>query len=295
MAPGRQCGSGPPVRATTTPTAPAASSVTTTLRRNASRSTAAPARTPNCHDSPSARPSGIAEPRIAPIAAGPAPSRNVRAALVGAEPVEAAAAEQDERERRRERDGRGEQAAADARGRVADDRDGLHDGARRDLAERDRVEELPVRHPVVVVDRVVLHQRDDHEAAAVGERADLERDPREREQPAGRDRDAGAATSDTPRSYAAPPARSRRSRAGRRRATGRPSRPPLRPQPRRAASGRDARRGARLAGTRLQPRVHRHRCDRSARARAGAEHPVRRRARKEHRREREDQRSARAR
>ena len=52
-------------------------------------------------------------------------------------------AEQDERERRSERDERREQAAADPGGRVADDRDGLHHRARGDLAERDRVEELP--------------------------------------------------------------------------------------------------------------------------------------------------------
>ena len=37
---------------------------------------------------------------------------------------------------------------------------------------------------MVAVDRVALHQRDDHEAAAVGQRADLERHPRDRRQAA---------------------------------------------------------------------------------------------------------------
>ena len=45
-------------------------------------------------------------------------------------------------------------------GGVADDRDGLHDRSGRDLTERDRVEELRVGHPVVVVDGVGLHQRE---------------------------------------------------------------------------------------------------------------------------------------
>ena len=110
-------------------------------------------------------------------------------AAVAAQPVEAVSAEQDERERRRERDGGGQEAAADPRGGVAHDGDGLHDRARGDLPERHGVEELAVGHPVVVVDRVGLHQRDDHEAPAVGERADLEGHPGEREQPAAADQD----------------------------------------------------------------------------------------------------------
>ena len=69
------------------------------------------------------------------------------------------------------------EAAADPEGGVADDGDGLDDRAGRDLAERDRVEELPVGHPVVAVHGVGLHQRDDDEPAAVGQGADLERDP----------------------------------------------------------------------------------------------------------------------
>ena len=65
---------------------------------------------------------------MAPIAAGPAPSRNAAGAGVVAEAVEVARAEEHEHERRRERDECGEQAAADARGGVADDGDGLDDG-----------------------------------------------------------------------------------------------------------------------------------------------------------------------
>ena len=84
----------------------------------------------------------MAAPAIAPMAAGPAPSRKARTVAVGAQAVEALGADEDERERRRERDGGGEQPAADAGGGVADDGDRVHDRARRDLAERDGVEEL---------------------------------------------------------------------------------------------------------------------------------------------------------
>jgi hypothetical protein len=59
----------------------------------------------------------------------------------------------------------GEQPAAEAAGGVADDGDGVHDGTGGDLPEGDGVEELRVGHPVVGVDGVVLHERDDHEAA----------------------------------------------------------------------------------------------------------------------------------
>ena len=155
---------------------PPHSRVRTTPRRSAEQDAAA-ARTAYCQGWPSARASGIAEPRMAPIAAGPAPSRKARALLVAAQAVEVAGAEQDERERRGEGDGRGEEPARQPGRRVADHGDGLHDRAGRDLAERDGVQELAVGHPVVVANRVGLHQRDDHEAAAVGQRADLERDP----------------------------------------------------------------------------------------------------------------------
>jgi hypothetical protein len=55
-----------------------------------------------------------------------------------------------------------------------------------DLPERDGIEELSGRQPVIARDGVPLHQRDDHEPAAVGESSDLECNPGEGEQPAGR-------------------------------------------------------------------------------------------------------------
>ena len=82
---------------------------------------------------------------MAPIAAGPAPSRNARARWVGAQLVEAAGAEQDEREGGAEGDERGEQPAAEPGGGVADDGDGLDDGSGGDLAQGDGVEELARR------------------------------------------------------------------------------------------------------------------------------------------------------
>ena len=72
----RYRGSGPPARAMIRPTAAAPSKVRTTPRRAASSRTAAPPSTANCHHSPSARASRTDAPRMAPIAAGPAPSRN---------------------------------------------------------------------------------------------------------------------------------------------------------------------------------------------------------------------------
>jgi hypothetical protein len=72
-------GSGAPAHASTTPMAPAHSSVSTVPRPSASSATAAAARTPNCQISVNAAASVTAAPRIAPIAAGPAPSRKARA------------------------------------------------------------------------------------------------------------------------------------------------------------------------------------------------------------------------
>jgi len=87
---------------------------------------------------------------MAPMAAGPAPSRNARARVV-AEAVEPGRAEEHEDERGRERDEGGEETACEPGGCVADDRNGLHHGSGRDLPEGDGVEELGVGHPVVVV------------------------------------------------------------------------------------------------------------------------------------------------
>jgi hypothetical protein len=59
------------------------------------------------------------------------------------------------------------------------------------LAERHRIQELVGGHPVVGVGRVVLHQRDDHEPASVGERAHLECHPGERPDPTSAERRSG--------------------------------------------------------------------------------------------------------
>jgi Cu+-exporting ATPase len=72
----RYRGNGPPASAMSRPTPAAASRVKTTPRRSTSSSTAAPASTANCHGTDSTRASSTAAPRMAPIAAGPAPSRN---------------------------------------------------------------------------------------------------------------------------------------------------------------------------------------------------------------------------
>ena len=183
-------GTGAPSSAATTPATPAASSVTTTPRRpttNGYGCTAEDRRLPPVVEAP--RPSGIAEPTIAPIAAGPGAVQE-RPHVAGSR---AAGRSGRAPSRTNANDGAKATSAASRPPptpgrRVADDGDGLHHRTGRDLAERDRVQELAVGHPVVVVDRVGLHQRDDHEAAAVRERADLERHPGERAEPAGRHR-----------------------------------------------------------------------------------------------------------
>ena len=161
-----------------TPAAAAASRVGTTPRRRTNNTIDAPARTAYCQGSveragQAGRPSRRSRR-----------SRRARRRRGRRAPVALARSRSKWRapsrmnsERRRERDGGGEQPTAEPGGGVADDRDGLHDRARGDLAEGDGVEKLPVGHPVVAVDGVGLHQRDDHEPTAVGQRADLERDP----------------------------------------------------------------------------------------------------------------------
>src|SRR5215472_12759310 len=67
---------GPAARVMITPAAAAHSRVSTTPRLATSRSRKAPARTANCHGWESSRASRYADPKIAPIAAGPEPSRN---------------------------------------------------------------------------------------------------------------------------------------------------------------------------------------------------------------------------
>ena len=127
----------------------------------------------------------MAVPKIAPIAAGPAPPRNARARGFWRIAVEVPGASEDEGERGREGYERRQQAAAEAGSGVTDHRDRLYNRTGSDLTERDRVQKLPIGHPVVVVHRVGLHQRDDDEPAAVGQRTDLERHPAKGEQPAG--------------------------------------------------------------------------------------------------------------
>ena len=113
-----------------TPMAAPDSSVSTTPRRSGSSAIRAPASTAYCQGWLSSRVSVIAEPRMAPIAAGPAPSRKARARALPRICSKRRPAEQDEQEGRGEGDGGGEQPAADPGGGVADDRDGLHDRAR---------------------------------------------------------------------------------------------------------------------------------------------------------------------
>ena len=116
---------------------------------------------------------------MAPIAAGPAPSRKARApAVAGIRSNCPTAPPRTNTKDGREGDHRGEDPADQARGGVADNGDGLYDRAGGDLAEGDRVEELRAGHPVIMADRIGLHERDDHESAAVGQGTDLERHPR---------------------------------------------------------------------------------------------------------------------
>ena len=162
----------PPRSRSSVPASPASNSVIDDAAPEPQSIIAAPASTPNCHACSSARASGMAVPKIAPIAAGPAPPRNARAR--GSARIASKCRPPRGRRRTRARRRRAPPAAAaDAGGGIADHGDRLHDGPGSDLAERDRVQELRVGHPVVVVHRVRLHQRDDHKAAAVRERPTL--------------------------------------------------------------------------------------------------------------------------
>ena len=93
-----QLGSGAPATAASAPVTPAAMSVMTTPRRSANSSDGRGGEDGVLPALVEREASGIAAPRIAPIAAGPAPSRNARTRCVGAQPVEAVGAEEDERE-----------------------------------------------------------------------------------------------------------------------------------------------------------------------------------------------------
>jgi hypothetical protein len=75
-----QRGSVAPVSAMSAPAAPGEEQAQhDPAPQGAKRRTAAPARMPYCHGSERARASGIAVPRMAPIAAGPAPLRKALA------------------------------------------------------------------------------------------------------------------------------------------------------------------------------------------------------------------------
>jgi hypothetical protein len=91
--------------------------------------------------------------------------------------MEAPATQHDRQEGGREREHGGQQRATQSGRGPADERDRMRNGPRRELPEGDRVQELGLRHPAVTLDGVGLHQRNDHEAAAIGERADLDRRP----------------------------------------------------------------------------------------------------------------------
>ena len=114
----------------------------------------------------------MADPAMAPITAGPAPVKND-----WIEPFFRICSRCGAPRSTNTKDGANAISAARSPRRslrrVPDDGDGLDDRARSDLAERDGVEELPTGHPVVRGHRVVLHQRDDDEPAAVGERPTL--------------------------------------------------------------------------------------------------------------------------
>ena len=123
----------------------------TTERRSARSRIAAPPRTAYCHGS-AKRPGegdGRAEDGADRRRSGAVEKR--ACSRVGAQAIEVMRADQHEEERRCERDRGGEQAAADARGGVPDNGDGLHHRTGSDLAQRDRVEEIAVGHPVIAM------------------------------------------------------------------------------------------------------------------------------------------------
>ena len=142
---------GPPARPTITPTAPAASSVARTPTRKARSATAAAASTPSCHGSARLRASGTAAPRIAPMRwAGALEERPWPG--VGSQAVEVARSSTT----MKRKEGAKATAAASRpppippRRSRPPRRSGRR--ARGDLPERDRAEELPIGHPVVVVE-----------------------------------------------------------------------------------------------------------------------------------------------
>ncbi len=166
--------------------APATSSPLTTLRRATNIHKRAPASTGICQRCWNRRPRGIADPAIAPMTAGPAPSKKCLDRAIRSDLVEVRRTGEHEDEGRGKGDQRRHETAADSPGGVAHDGHGLDDRSGGDLAECDGIEELGTGHPVVRRDGVVLHERDDDESAAIGEGTDLERHPDQRSETAER-------------------------------------------------------------------------------------------------------------
>ena len=143
---------------------------------------------PSCQRCASSRPSGMADPAIAPMTAAPAPVRKAWIRVSAAQTVEVGRPGDDEAERGREGDESGQESSAEPSSGVAHNSDGLDDRSGCDLAEGHGIEELGSGHPVIGHDSVVLHERDDDEAASVGQRTDFEGDPAQGGDAAGEDR-----------------------------------------------------------------------------------------------------------
>jgi len=113
------------------------------------------------------RPSTITAPAMAPVAAAVTPSTN---ALMRARALGKAAKmwcrknghEIDRREHADRRDGGPDWS----RNEIADERHCDHDRARRDHRDGDRVEELPLREPMELLDDAAVQERHDREPAA---------------------------------------------------------------------------------------------------------------------------------
>ena len=279
---------------------PARRSPLTTPRRAAKSQTNAPASTGICHRCWNVRPSGIADPAMAPMTAGPAPVRNDSTELLARIWSKCGAPTSMKKNEGREDDQCCEETPAQTPGRVPDDSHRLDHRARRDLAERHGVEELRARHPVVGDHRVVLHQRNDHEPAAVGERADFEGDPGQRPEttngcPVEQQHWRGR-TGPTPTTVA--PVGGWRSRPDRRRGSREPGRRQRWPRRRPRRGRREPSEPARAfpipdadpAGRDQSPRcAQRHRRHGGSRSRRRAENPVGRVAGQEDHRQTEDQ------
>ena len=149
------------------PSPPEHSSAVTVPRRKASSQTPASSRTAACHQLLSSRPSGIAAPAIAPMAVSP----GLRTGTTARDHWPGGGPRCGPPLMTNMNDGRNAISAASspppipACG-VADDGDGQHHRAGSYLAQGNRIEELRPGHPVIRGDDRVLHQRDDHEAAA---------------------------------------------------------------------------------------------------------------------------------